>query len=266
MEINRSTYYYKAKARNDEGLTAALKKVAWERRRWGYRRLTLLLRRAGWPDNHKRIHRVYKATGLQVQQRKRRKVARWRGAQLATPRRANERWSMDFVHDSTARQQRLRVLNIVDDCTRECLCCEVDTSLPGERVTRVLDRIVAWRGLPQNLLTDNGPEFTGTALDQWAHRHGVTLQFIAAGKPMQNAYIESFNGKFRDECLNEHWFINVPHARAIIERWRQDYNTERPHSSLQYQTPAAFAARCLASPHGGCGREQATDSSQPDSL
>ena len=105
------------------------------------------------------------------------------------------------------------------------------TSLPGERVTRVLDRIVAWRGLPQNLLTDNGPEFTGTALDQWAHRHGVTLQFIAAGKPMQNAYIESFNGKFRDECLNEHWFINVPHARAIIERWRQDYNTERPRRS-----------------------------------
>jgi len=148
---------------------------------------------------------------------------------------------MDFVADGLIGGRRLRCLIIVDDCTRECLAIEVDTSLPGLRVKTVLDRLADTRGLPQSITVDNGPEFDGKVLDQWAHRTGVQLSFIRPGKPNENAYIESFNGKFRDECLNEHWFISLAHARRIIEAWRIEYNTERPHSSLGNRTPQEFA-------------------------
>src|SRR5262249_1503797 len=158
--------------------------------------------------------------------------------------RANARWSMDFMVDTLADGRGFRTLNIVDDCTRECLAIEVDRSLPGLRVVRVLERLRETRGLPETIVIDNGPEFTGRTLEAWAYAHHVTLRFIRPGKPIENAYVESFNGKFRDECLNEHWFVNLVDAKTTIEAWRVDYNTVRPHGSLGQQTPAAYAAAC----------------------
>ncbi|WP_373832369.1 IS3 family transposase, partial [Delftia acidovorans] len=153
----------------------------------------------------------------------------------------NQSWSMDFVFDGLAYGRRFRCLNIVDDYTRECLAIEVDTSLPGLRVAQVLQRLAELRGLPKSITVDNGPEFAGRALDAWAYQVGVKLSFIRPGKPVENAYIESFNGKFRDECLNEHWFMSLRQAKSLIEDWRVEYNTERPHSALGYLTPEQFA-------------------------
>jgi putative transposase len=153
----------------------------------------------------------------------------------------NQSWSMDFVSDGFVDGRRLRCLNIVDDFTKQCLAIEVDTSLPGRRVVSVLERLAESRGLPASITVDNGPEFISKALDEWAYRQQLRLNFIQLGKPQQNAYIESFNGKFRDECLNEHWFLSMRHARHVIETWRQEYNDERPHSSLGYLTPNRFA-------------------------
>ncbi len=161
---------------------------------------------------------------------------------MVVPLVPNERWSMDFQHDLLATGQRFRSLNIVDDFSRECPAIEVDTSLPGTRVVRVLDRLAETRGLPLEIVLDNGPEMISKALDEWAYRNGVRLNFIEPGKPTQNAFIESFNGRFRDECLNENWFLDLGDAREIIEAWRIDYNTSRPHSSLGYATPEEFAS------------------------
>ena len=160
---------------------------------------------------------------------------------------------MDFMVDTLADGRGFRTLNIVDDFTRECVAIEVDRSLPGARVVRVLERLQATIGLPRRIVVDNGPEFAGRALDTWAYANGVELRFIRPGKPIENAYVESFNGKFRDECLNEHWFVSVAEAKAIIEAWRVDYNTVRPHASLGQQTPAAYAAAACAGPKPGCG-------------
>jgi putative transposase len=247
--LNRSTHYYEANEPDDGPLRVALQEAAKKRRRWGYRRLIILLRREGWRDNPKRIFRVYREEGLQVARRRKRKAAKWRGEKTVEPTGANQRWSLDFVHDFTQKGRRLRLLNVVDDFTRECLWIEVDTSLSGLRVTRVLEQLIQLRGRPQSLLMDNGPEFTGRALDQWAYQRQVGLQFIEPGKPMQNAYVESFNGKLRDECLNEHWFANMAEARGIVEDWRIDYNEVRPHSSLGNLTPAEFVAAVV--PLGG---------------
>ena len=192
--------------------------------------------------NHKRVHRLYRAAGLQVRRRCRKRLTRGDRIPLPAPRRRLERWSMDFTVDSLGDGRGFRTLNIVDDYTRECVAIEVDRSLPGRRVTRVLDRLHAAVGLPQTIVVDNGPEFAGRTLDAWAYARGVTLRFIRPGKPIENAYVESFNGKFRDECLNEHWFVSVADAQAVIEAWRVDYNTVRPHSSLNQVTPAQFAA------------------------
>ena len=241
MQIGLSSYYYRASGKPDGELREALRRVAAKRRRWGYRMLTEVLRREGFEDNHKRIYRVYREEKLQVKVRKRRKAARWRGAKPEPAARANERWSMDFMSDQLADGRKIRVLNIVDDYTRQCLAMEVDTSLGGWRVARVLDRLVAERGHPQRIVTDNGPEFTGRVMDRWAYEHRVKLEFIEPGKPVQNAYVESFNGTCRNECLNEHWFISLDEARSLIEDWRIDYNQNRPHSSLGFQTPAEFA-------------------------
>jgi putative transposase len=251
IEMRRSSYYYEAHAPDDEALRSALEKVAAKRRRWGYRRLMVVLRREGWKDNHKRIFRVYQEAGLQVPKRRKRKTSKWRGDVPEPPQQPHERWSMDFMQDTTMFGRRFRTLNIVDDFTRKCLRIEVDTSLGGERVTRVLDQLIELHGKPDVLLTDNGPEFTGKALDQWAYEHQVRLQFIEPGKPMQNGYIESFNGKFRDECLNEHWFASVDEAGEIIEEWRLDYNECRPHSSLENMTPEEFAQLAAPDPLGG---------------
>lgn len=263
MQIGMSSFYYQTKPRDDEALRAALKKKAARRRRWGYRMLTETLRREGFTDNHKRIYRVYREEGLQVPMRKKRRAALWRGEKPQPAAHRNDRWSMDFMSDQLADGRRIRTLNIVDDHTRECLAIEVDSSLSGHRVCRVLDRLVAERGHPKRLLTDNGPEFTSKILDRWAYEHRVEHQFIQPGKPVQNAFVESFNGTFRNECLNEHWFLDPDDARELIEAWRIDYNTQRPHSSLGGKTPGEFA---VAAPTPLRPRRYAASACAPSEL
>ncbi len=255
--IERSSFYYHAEPRNDGALRQALKDAAAEHRRWGYRFLMTILRRVGFRDNRKRVYRIYREEGLHVKQRKKKRTAKWRGEKLSAPSHINARWSMDFVHDATARGQKIRLLNIIDDCTRRCLRIEVDTSLSGERVARTLDQLIELHGKPRSLLMDNGPEFTGKRLDEWAYRNKVRLQFIEPGKPSQNGYVESFNGTLRNECLNENWFISVAEARMITERWRRKYNEVRPHSSLGYLTPEEFAEylRSAIPPRGDQGEQ-----------
>lgn len=240
--VNRSTVRYQPRPREDGPVVERLRALAERWRRYGYRRLTVLLRREGLVINAKRVYRLYREAGLAVRRRRRKRVSRPRGEGRTVLDRANARWSMDFMADTLASGRTFRTLNVVDDYTRECLAIEVDTSLGGRRVTRVLERLVRQRGMPGCVVADNGPEFTGRAVDEWAYGRGLRLEFIDPGRPTQNASIESFNGKFRDECLNEYWFVSVADARATIEAWRKVYNRERPHSSLGYETPQAFAA------------------------
>jgi putative transposase len=239
--ISRSLYHYRSMRPDSAPLRARIEEIAAVKRRYGYRRVYLRLRREGWAVNRKRVYRLYREAGLAVRRRKRKRIGPFERKPLPKPTAANISWSMDFVADGLIGGRRLRCLTIVDDCTRECLAIEVDTSITGLRVQGVLDRLAESRGLPQSITVDNGPEFDGKVLDQWAYRTGVQLSFIRPGKPNENAYIESFNGKFRDECLNEHWFISLAHARSVIEAWRIEYNTERPHSSLGNRTPQEFA-------------------------
>jgi putative transposase len=199
--------------------------------------LHALLRREGLAINHKRVARLYRAEGLAVRRHNRKHVARARQAQPSTPARPNEQWAADFVSDALACGRAIRLFGVVDTCTREALVIEVDTSLPGARIVRVLDRLAAVHGTPREIVLDNGPELTGHALDEWAYVHRVHLHFIDPGKPVQNAVIESFNGRLRDECLNQHWFTSLADACTTVEAWRQDYNHQRPHSALGYQTP-----------------------------
>jgi len=203
--------------------------------------LHVLLQREGWVCNHKRVYRVYRQEQLAVRRRKRRKFVATARVLLPMPTRTNERWSMDFMSDTLATGRTFRTLNIVDDASRECLAIEVDHGLASLRVIRVLEQLAETRGLPRQIVVDNGPEFTSTALDTWAYTHRVALHFIRPGKPVDNAYIESFNGKFRDECLNANWFLALDDARRKIETWRHDYNTVRPHSALGNRTPAEYA-------------------------
>lgn len=261
VELERSSYYYHNHGRDDALLRNALREAAACHRRWGYRFLLVVLKREGFKDNHKRVYRVYREEGLQVRQRKRKRTAKWRGEKPVAPEAINKRWSMDFVHDSTSRGRKLRMFNVVDDCTRRSLRIQVDTSLSAERITRILDQLIELYGKPEILLMDNGPEFTSKILDEWAHKNGIALQFIEPGKPMQNGYVESFNGTLRNECLNEHWFENLSEAQRIIENWRIHYNTIRPHSSLNYLTPDEYAAKLMAAlpPRGEQQREQITE-------
>lgn len=240
--ISRSLYRYRGRRPDSAPLRARIEEIATAKRRYGYRRVYIRLRREGWEVNRKRVYRLYREAGLAVRRRKRKRIGVFERKPLPKPLAANVSWSMDFVADGLIGGRRLRCLTVVDDCTRECLAIEVDTSIPGARVQAVLERLSDTRGLPQSITVDNGPEFDGKVLDQWSYRTGVQLAFIRPGKPNENAYIESFNGRFRDECLNEHWFISLAHARRIIEAWRIEYNTERPHSSLGNQTPQEFAA------------------------
>ena len=236
----RSSQRYRSRRPSRAELRARLHTLATLRPRWGYRRLYRLLRREGAVVNKKLVQRVYRDEGLAVRRRKRKRVAVPR-TPMPSPTKANDRWSMDFVSDALGNGRQFRALTIVDDCTRESPAIEVDTSLPGERVVRVLDRVAAVRGYPKAIVCDNGPEFRGEALDQWAYEHGVALQFIQPGKPIQNAFAESFNGRLRDECLNESWFVSLPDAQRTIEAWRIDYNVARPHSGLAGRTPEEFA-------------------------
>lgn len=239
--LNLSTWQYKATKHPVADLRDRIIELAGERRRFGYRRLHILLRREGLIVNHKAVHRIYREEGLQVRKRKRKRIGAVDRQPIMLPEGINERWSMDFVSDGLSNGRRFRTLNIVDDFSRECPVIEVDTSLPGTRVVRVLERLSETRGLPKAIVVDNGPELISKVLDEWAYRNGVRLHFIEPGKPVQNAFVESFNGKFRDECLNEHWFTGLGDARQTIEAWRIDYNTRRPHSSLGYLTPVEYA-------------------------
>ena len=246
VDIGRGTYRYQVRSATDEPeVRGLIRELARLRPRFGSPRLSALVRRELGPVNHKRVERIYAQEGLQLP---RRRQGRRRGAGRAIPLAAltgpNQRWSMDFVHDSTVGGRRIRALTIVNQFTRECPAIEVDTSTTGQRVVRVLDRLSETHGLPQALVMDNGPEFTGKAMEAWAQRSGVRLHFITPGKPTENGYIESFtksfNGKFRDECLNLNWFLDLADSRVMIEDWRTDYNRDRPDSSLGYLTPLAF--------------------------
>lgn len=238
--LQRSTCRYTSRLQDDPKLVARLRQIAEERPRFGYRRVHVMLLRDGYAINRKRVYRIYKAAGLAVKRRCRRKLRTSRPAPTLEVTRPNQRWSMDFVHDCLTDGRKLRTFNVVDAFTRECLGIEVDTSLPARRVTAVLDKLVWLYGLPETFRVDNGPEFISVALEKWADAHGVKLDFIQPGKPTQNAHVESFNGRFRDECLAQARFPTLARARAEIELWRVDYNTERPHSSLDYRTPKAF--------------------------
>jgi putative transposase len=222
--IGNSSLRYRSKRPDDADLRARLRALAAERPRFGYRRLGVMLEREGVAINHKRLHRLYRQEGLVLRRKRRQRASTVTRAPLVCPQRAGQRYSMDFMSDSLATGRSFRTLNIVDDYTRECLAIEVDTSLPGERVARVLDRLIKNGRKPEVIVVDNGPEFVGKVLDTWAVRNKVQLRFIDPGKPIQNAYIESFNARLRDECLNQNWFVSLEEARRVIEQWRDDYN------------------------------------------
>ena len=239
----RSSCRYQAMPKNDEEIRSRLRELAEQRRKFGAPRLHTLLRREGHRINHKRTERLYREEGLSLRLKKRKKRVSHLRVVMDRPARINQHWSMDFVSDSLYNGRRFRVLTVVDDFSRECPALEADHSLTGQRVTRVLDRIALLRGLPEVITVDNGPEFISKALDLWAFENKVRLRFIQPGKPVQNAYIESFNGRFREECLNDNVFVSLSGARIIIEAWRQDYNTARPHSSLSDMTPEEFSSQ-----------------------
>jgi putative transposase len=239
--IGRSTLRYCSRARTDEpSLRHRLRALAAERPRFGYRRLHALLRREGVSVNHKRIERLYREEGLAVRRRTRKRVARDGRGRAALPGRPNQQWGIDFVSDTLAWGRRIRLFTVVAIFTREVLAIEVDTSLPGGRVVRVLERLAIEHGAPDEIVLDNGPELAGKAVDQWAYERGVWLRFIEPGKPVQNAFVESFHGRLRDECLDRHWFLGLNDARHTVEAGREDYNRSRPHSALGYRPPAEF--------------------------
>lgn len=239
--LGRATYRYKPTAKDDGCVRERMRILAVQRPRFGAPRLTVLLRQEFGAVNHKRVERMYREEGLQLpRKRGKKRGVNNRAVALFFPDEPNERWSMDFMSDSLCDGRRFRVLTMVDDFTRECVAIEVDSGITGERVIRTLEWLKETRGLPGMLVTDNGPEFTSKAMLAWSKPAGVKLHFIDPGRPVQNAFIESFNGKLRDECLNLHWFVSLEEARRIIKLWRIDYNTTRPHSSLGYMTPEAF--------------------------
>jgi putative transposase len=228
----------------DELIIKRLSELAIRWKRFGYKRLHILLRREGFTINHKKTYRLYKEAGLAIRKRKKKCPSEKRGKpeSVVIP---NTRWSFDFVSDALSNGRRIRILTVIDEATRECLALEVDSSITGSRVTAVLNRIAYFRGFPKEILTDNGPEFAGNALSGWTYEKGIHHLFIEPGKPVQNAYIESFNGKFREECLHAHWFQSLYEARTVIEAWRIEYNTVRPHSSIGNMTPAEYAEKIM---------------------
>jgi putative transposase len=257
LSVDRSSMRYERKRRSDETERALLKELAVERRRFGYRRLREMARRRGMTMNLKKVYRLYKEEGLTVRRRGGRKRAIGTRAPLEKALRPNAIWVLDFVSDTLESGRRFRVFNVEDQFTRRGLGVEIDTSLPGKRIVRVLERLVAMWGTPAMIVSDNGTELTCNAMLRWTTENEIAWHYIAPGKPMQNGYMESFNGKLRDECLNEHVFTSLGAARAIIEAWRIDYNEVRPHSSLAYQTPEEFAAEWTAA--NGAPRAEAGD-------
>jgi putative transposase len=241
LEVDRSSIRYRSRRPDDGHIRLRLREIAAVRRRFGYRRLHILLRREGLAPNHKKLRRLYAEERLQVRRRGGRKRALGTRAPLALPQGPNQRWSLDFLHDQLSDGRRFGILAVVDDFTRECLALVADTSLPGLQVGRELDAIVARRGKPAACVSDNGTELTSTAILRWSQEPGVEWHYIAPGKPQQNAFIESFNGRLRDELLNETLFGSLADARAALATWRLDYNTVRPHSSLRNLPPAHYA-------------------------
>lgn len=246
ISADRKMIRYRSCRPPEAALRMKLRELANQRRRFGYRRLFIVLRREGERSGVNRIYRLYREEGLSVRKRKARRRAVGTRAPILVEAKANARWSLDFVHDQFACGRRFRVLNIVDDVTRECLAAIPDTSISGRRVARELTTLVERRGKPGMIVSDNGTEFTSNAILAWSKDHKIEWHYIAPGKPMQNGYIESFNGRMRDELLNESLFFGLDHARSAIAEWVDDYNTFRPHSSLGYQTPAAYAGTIAA--------------------
>lgn len=262
--MSASCLRYRVTSDRNDGLRQRLKELAGQHRRHGYRMLHNRLVHEGWAINVKRTYRIYRLEGLMVRRRRRKKLPVPERQPLVRPLLPDEVWSMDFLFDELANGRRIKTLTVVDDCSKEAVSIVVDTSIPALYVTRVLDQVVAERRLPKVIRTDNGPEFAGRTMQDWAARRGVELRFIQPGKPVQNAYIESFNSRLRDECLSQHWFASLSHMRSVIDAWRTDYNHHRPHSALQYVPPAVFAARCrlLA---GGSAKDPSTTIQLTDS-
>ena len=239
--MSASAYRYQPASDKNKTLREQIVALAHRHRRYGAGMIYLKLRQAGQQVNHKRVERLYAEAGLQVRRRRRKKVPLYDRQPLGRPVAANQVWSMDFVFDRTAEGRVIKCLTVVDDATHEAVAVEPERAIGGNALTRILDRLAMQRGLPQAIRTDNGKEFCGRAMLTWAHARGVRLFLIQPGKPNQNAYIESFNGRLRDECLNEHWFVSLAHAKALIESWRREYNEERPKKSLGGLTPSAYA-------------------------
>jgi len=261
--IDRSSYRYQSQPDRNADLRKKLTALAREKPRWGYRRLAVLLERQGETVNPKRLFRVYQQAGLGVRRRERKRLDR-NAATMPLFVRPNQEWSMDFVSDALANGRALRALTVLDNFTKEAPAIEVDCSLSAPRVTRVLDAIIESRGTPESIRIDNGPEFTSRCFLAWAEQRGIRLVHIQPGKPTQNSFIESFNGRFRDECLNANWFENLADAKRKIETWRVEYNENRPHSSLAYRTPAEFAR--LWSPSSSTTVVEQTGEPVKDSL
>jgi putative transposase len=251
MGMSASSYRYQVR-RSDEPLRTQLVELAREKPRFGYRRLQVLLERSGEQVNHKRLHRVYREAGLAIRRKKRKHCVR-EGKPLLARTSANQEWALDFVHDAVECGRTIRVLGVVDAYTRECLALEVDTSFASRRVTRVLEQIITERGRPEAIRCDNGPELTSRHFLAWCVEREIELVHIQPGKPTQNARVESFNGRLREECLNLSWFQNLFDARRKIAAWRKEYNEERPHSSLGYRTPKEFAEQAKSTSYGKDG-------------
>ncbi len=243
LQVDRSTVRYRSVRIDDAELRDAIKRVSRDRRRFGYRRIHVMVEREGYRVNHKKLRRIYREEKLQVRRRGGRKRALGTRRPMVLPDGPNQRWSLDFVSDAFTDGRRFRILTVVDDFTRENLALIADTSLSGLRVTRELDRVIAERGQPGTIVSDNGTEFTSMAILKWVQSTGIDWHYIAPGKPTQNAFIESFNGKLRDECLNETLFSSLAEARETLEAWQEDYNRYRPHSALGNMTPREFAEK-----------------------
>jgi len=246
IAADRTSIRYRSCRPPDTELRGRLRDLANARRRFGYRRLFILLRQEGEPSGINRIYRLYREEGLTVRRRRARRRAVGVRAPILVDAKVNARWSLDFVHDQFACGRRFRVLNVVDDVTRECLAAVPDTSISGKRVARELTALIQRRGKPGMIVSDHGTELTSNAILAWCAEHRIDWHYIAPGKPMQNGFCESFNGRMRDELLNESLFFGLDHARQVIGAWANDYNTARPHSSLGYRTPAAYAATLTA--------------------
>ena len=241
MKLSRSTRYYQSIADDQAFLRMRIKELSQVRIGWGYRRIHILLQREGWQVNHKRVYRIYTQEGLTLRKKRpKRHVSSMKRVARPSVEMVNQSWSMDFMADTLFDGRKLRLLTIVDNFTRESLAIEPGQRFKGEQVAEVLSHLLKDRGKPESIRVDNGTEFTSKAMDQWAYWNKVKLDFSRPGKPTDNAFIESFNGKFREECLSQHWFLSLQDAREKIESWRKDYNETRPHSSLGNRTPAEF--------------------------